>query len=300
MAKTPTEIFKVFDDKELLVAIANNKNLEVTDSFRKNIVKNLAKYVTTVGLQKILSLINYDELKELAEGLPSMEDGKAKPAKATLVKRLFEHMQDVGVSKFLQTRSTGLMDKILEKLDTEAEAGHQVEAFLEEADQVGLEYLFSSFPKEQLRAFTESCDLKCSSDSRDILIQCLTQQTNHKNKTKKRPEPKPSKHKPDIKKGINKVDLNHHYSREELSDWCKDHKLTVSGNKREIIQRILDHLAGIVATKKRKAPGGKKRASPAKKKAKKSSSQKTPTPTKKEEEKIPTPTKKEEEKKKTK
>jgi len=269
MAKTPAEVFKAFDDKELLVAIANTKLLEVTDSFRKNIVKNLAKYVTSVGQEKVLSLIPYDDLKAFAAGVPGNED-KAKPAKAFIIKRVHEHMENVGASKFVDSRDADLMDKILDRLDAEVEGGKRTEAFLAEADLVGLEYLFSSFPTDQLKSFVESCDLKVNSDSREILTQCLINQTSHKSKAKKKKVPKPSKNKPDLKKGIAKIDLQHHFSRDELSEWCKETSLPISGSKKDIIQRILDHFEGKPVTKKRKAAGGKK-GSPAKKKARTSS-----------------------------
>jgi len=189
MAKTPADVFKAFDDKELLVAIANTKILEVTDTFRKNIVKNLAKYVTSIGLQKVLYLIPYDDLKAFAAGVPGIED-KVKPAKAAIIKRLHEHMENVGASKFLDSIDADLMDKILERLETEVEGGKRTEAFLAEADVVGLDYLFSSFPTEQLKAFVESCDLKVNSESREILIQSLINQTSHKAKAKKKESPK--------------------------------------------------------------------------------------------------------------
>jgi len=283
MAKTPADVFKAFDDKELLVAIANTKILEVTDTFRKNIVKNLAKYVTSIGLQKVLYLIPYDDLKAFAAGVPGIED-KVKPAKAAIIKRLHEHMENVGASKFLDSIDADLMDKILERLETEVEGGKRTEAFLAEADVVGLDYLFSSFPTEQLKAFVESCDLKVNSESREILIQSLINQTSHKAKAKKKKVPKPSKNKPDLKKGIAKVDLQYHFSRDELSEWCKDNGLPISGSKKEIMQRILDHFEGKVpVTKKRKAAGGKK-GSPAKKKAR-TSSEKEVTPKKDEKKK---------------
>jgi len=284
MAKTPAEIFKAFDDKELLVAIAITKNLEVTDSFRKNIVKHLAKYVTSIGLKKILSLITYDDLKALAADIPTVES-KTKHGKASLAKRICEHMESVGVSKFLESRDAALMDKILERLEAEVDNGKRTEAFLAEADLVGLEYLFSSFPTDQLKTFVESCDLKVNSDSREILIQSLVDQKNHKAKPRKKKSlPKPSKHKPDVKKGISKVDLNHHYSREELSEWLKENELPVSGTKKEIIQRILDHFAGKkIVSRKRKAaaPAGGKKRSPVAKKARKTSTEDAKKETKK-------------------
>jgi len=68
---------------------------------------------------------------------------------------------------------------------------------------------------------------------------------NHKapKKPKKKVE-KASKHKPEIKKGITKVDLNSHYYSKELHDYCKDHKLSIQGSKKDFVARILAHVEG--------------------------------------------------------
>jgi len=182
-----------------------------------------------------------------------------------LAKRIAEAIEkDPG---YIQERDPTVLDKIVKTLDMDAPHKKEVgKKILEEADSYGLENYFSSFPIERLQEFAEDCGLDVRSQSRDILIDCLTSQEDYKVKKKKTKTEKPSKKKPDIKNGISKVDLVHHYYRDELLEYCKEHGLNTTGNKKEFIQRIIAHVEG----KPQPPVKGKKKS---KKKAKKSKSE---------------------------
>jgi guanyl-specific ribonuclease Sa len=71
--------------------------------------------------------------------------------------------------------------------------------------------------------------------------------------------------KPEIKKGITFDEIFQAYFLPELKDWCKQHGLKVTGNRRDIIKRILMFLDGDVvsttpgSSKKRKRKGTQKK-----------------------------------------
>jgi len=279
MSKTPTDVFKAFQDKQVLIKIAEEKLPEVNDKIRKYVVSNLATHVTYIGLRQVFTDIHFNLLQQVAERVPHY-DGKKKHNKAHIVNKIMEYTENDGAEKLLKSIDAALLDKIIDDLRIEPAAGlNTVELFLQEADTCGMQVLFSSYSVEQMKKFADTCGLTVESASREILIDCLIAQNDYKapkNKKKKK-EPKPSKHKPDIKKGISKIDLHSHYTLEELSEYCKSNGLKVSGLKKDIIQRILDHLDGkpqVEKPKKRKASGTpKKGKSSPKKKAKTTTSE---------------------------
>lgn len=84
-----------------------------------------------------------------------------------------------------------------------------------------------------------------------------------KSRTKKKSKPKEehSENKPDIKKGIKKVDLQHHFNREELEQFLRKKKdddpealkdMKVTGRKNELVDRILKFLEGDIEGVKKK------------------------------------------------
>ena len=75
---------------------------------------------------------------------------------------------------------------------------------------------------------------------------------------KKAKEVKPSKKKPEIRKGINAVDLNSWFYSKDLSSYCEKKGIPDKGTKRELVKRILDHLDGKDVSIKPKAPKKKK------------------------------------------
>jgi len=123
--------------------------------------------------------------------------------------------------------------------------------------------VFSSFTAEQLAKFALSCDLDVDSLSQNVLVDSLMNLQNYK-APKKKSLPKPSKHKPKkIENGITKIDLQTHYTKEELVNFCKEEKITSHGNKKDVINNILAHVEGreLPSAKKGKKKGRKKKSS---------------------------------------
>jgi len=186
MAKTPAEIFKTFADKDVLVRIAEERNIETTDSVKKNIVKHLTAYVISNGLSRTLNtIIPLKYLQILAQPLPA-EIKPLPKKKAILSKRIFEEMENVGHRKYLEKVNSKALDDINEHvLDLNVgSSDDSIDAFLKEIEEIGLEYFFSSYSAEQLKEYADLCGLVVTSDSKDVLINSLLTQANY-NKPKK-------------------------------------------------------------------------------------------------------------------
>jgi len=184
-------------------------------------------------------------LKVLA-GKLEWEDDKIPNNKPVLVKRIHEELEKDGPKVFLEKFKPEALEKLFDTLEIPTPSKSKyVDAILSDADARGVENLFASFPVKKLHEFADACGLSVHSTSVDTLIDCLLKQENHEPAKKKKAKvEKPSKKKPAIKKGITRVDLQSHYYRDELAEYCKDNGLRVQGNKKDFINRILAHVEG--------------------------------------------------------
>jgi len=261
-------VYQYTHNSQVLVKIAEDRNIEVTESVKKNIVKHLSSHVLSTGITKALSCTPNYILKKLEAHVP--DDSKKKSSvKNAIVKRTFEEMEKVGPKKFLDKVDDATMKALLTRLDVDTDGVKDYsDAFIKVAEEFGLDNFFSSFAVEQLKDFADECDLIVDSDSREILIESLVTQTNYKAPKKdKKKIPKPSKIKPPIKLGITNVDLIAHYNKDELVDFLKEKRVTSGGNKKELAKRIIGFLDGKVKpeNKKRKASSSPSKSPPAKK-----------------------------------
>jgi len=249
MAKSASEVFKSIKDKSLLAELCEQKRIIISEEKRPptaQIVKMLASETFSTGLKKILEALLRDQLKVLAEKL-EWEDDKVPNNKPVLVKRIHEEMEKVGPKEFLEKFKPDQLEPLIETLDITPTptAKKYVDSIISEADNRGVQNLFASFTPKKLQEFADACGLTVHSTSMDTLIKCLLNQENHEPaKKKKTKTEKPSKKKPAIKKGITRVDLQSHFYRDELAEYCKDNGLRVQGNKKDFINRILAHVEG--------------------------------------------------------
>jgi hypothetical protein len=244
------KIFGEFDSK-LLRKIATQRCLNVMDENdehlpKADIVKILSEDIRDVGFSRMLHAIRLKELKAMGEIVAKNQNtDRIQAIKRVLEKRIKEYSDDIGRETFLNSVSSGIKKEIIHTLDLEVdEARNYTEAILAEAEAIGQEYFFSTFSTEKLAKFALSCGLDVDSLSQNVLVECLMSLQSYK-APKKKPAPKPSKKKPEkIAKGISKIDLNSHYNKEELVEYCKENKLPVTGNKRDLIAKILAHVEG--------------------------------------------------------
>jgi len=119
---------------------------------------------------------------------------------------------------------------------------------------MGLENFFSSFPTTKIKEFVKYCGLKVDTESLDFLLQALKDQESVKSHYEASPGEIPSKVKPVIDENITVVDLHNHYFREDLSEFCKVNKLTASGSKKELVERIRRFFDGKLEKRDQPAP----------------------------------------------
>ena len=158
--------------------------------------------------------------------------------------------------------------------------GELIGQIAEHVESQGLRLYLESFTEELLQDV--AFDMKLEKDpsaanSKQVLVECIL--NNHElpeKEKKKKIKVKVSKTKPDLKKGVSYQDVFQHYSVEELHDWCKKTGLKTSGNKPELIRRILAFFDGDkenIMAGERKAPKRRKSSGP--KKTKKKAASKT-------------------------
>jgi len=266
----PSEkIFGAFESKRLLGKIAKKRCLSATDDngellSKADIIKILSEDVRDLGFQRMLQALSLKELKLLDELIPRDKDEKVPGVKRVLAKKIKEYCDDVGVGEFFNTVPVTTQELILKTLDIECGNPKQyTKEILAEAEAIGQDNCFSSFTAEQLAKFALSCDLDVDSLSQNVLVDSLMNLQNYK-APKKKSLPKPSKHKPKkIENGITKIDLQTHYTKEELVNFCKEEKITSHGNKKDVINNILAHVEGreLPSAKKGKKKGRKKKSS---------------------------------------
>jgi len=117
-----------------------------------------------------------------------------------------------------------------------------VKGILDNVHTFGLEHRFSLFSSSELLEFAQDLEITVESTSKDILIECIISQQNYEPEEKSIEEVEASKDKPEIKAGVSTVDLQTWYNRTELSEWLRNKQCKVSGNKKDLINRITLYL----------------------------------------------------------
>jgi len=275
MTHSAHDIFTAIKDKELLAIIAGKRGVD-PDEHKKNLGKAIADEVHGHGLKKLLDLVPEKDLEGF--GVETKNEDKTKVKREALCKRIFAAMLEAGPAKYLEKLESSFLNNLFTVLDVEKPSGATnkklAEALLQYADSIGVENTLSSLNVTQLQTIASSLKLSVDSNSVSVSMDCIINGESYK-KEKKKPA-QPSAKKPYIKKGVSKVDLQQHYYRGELAEYCKNNSLTASGSKKELINRIVDHLEGKETkkkegAKKRKAPAGGKQNAKKKQKTEKGS-----------------------------
>jgi len=189
------------------------------------------------------------------------EDGK-RLARSVIRKQIAQKIQEETPQKFIENLDTRVQEQVLNLLvEDKPNKSKYVETIVEQIDSMGLENALSSLSLEELQLLAKAHKLKVQSATsiNSYIEALLTGEDQKKQKSKEKKVGEPSKKKPDIKKGISKVDLRQHYYREELVNYCKENNLPSTGHVTTIINRIVDHLEGKPV--KTKTTGKKRKAS---------------------------------------
>jgi hypothetical protein len=241
----------------------------------KDIAKYIAEDVSAQGLQLLMETLSKETLTKLASHwkveYPGYGDNP-KPSKRLMAKRLVAGMAENGPKDFF-LQSDAYLSSIIGDLEltgvTAKDKDKAAKALIAEADALGVEHCLSAFAFDKLQDFALNSGLKVYGSSREKLLDALIERKNMDKPEKKTraKAPKVSKDKPKIAKGISAVDLNSWYYSKDLSDWLEKKKLPSKGTKKELVKRILDHLAGKDVTIKPKEKKVKKKKAPPKAKS---------------------------------
>jgi len=238
-------------------------------------------------LDKIYVLATKDEEKK-----PEEKKKPLRTAKAAIVKRIADKILEKKLSAWLETLDLALLNAIATAIELENAAKAKKELVpqvLGSVLELGAEDLFALLDTPLLRAACKEGGLDVTDEhTKAQLVTALATGTVEKaeKKEKKAPE-KPSEKKPEIAKGISAVDLHTHYYVTDIHKYCVDHGLKTSGNKKDMIKRILASFEGDKTVEKgykkekkpkRKQPEAGKKEKPATKKAKKEPAAAAPAP----------------------
>jgi len=177
MAKSPKEVFQVFD-LEHLQNMADHINIDYADKTKKQLVTELSAHVSSLGLSLMLKEQKVKVLKDVAK-LCDWDDERPQ-LKGTIAKKIQETMEEQNPKKFLKKVDTTILQKFLEALRvdlTNVTRKDYVELILQNTDEIGMENCFSSFPNTKLKKFLKLCNLKVDSDtSQYTIIRALIEQ----------------------------------------------------------------------------------------------------------------------------
>jgi len=263
-----SEVFSNIKSKDLLLHIAAKRNIDA-EEHAKNLGKAIADDAFNTGVKKFVDLLPVKSLEDFGVETKNA-DGNRLP-RAMVRKRIVQKIQDETPQKFFDGVDSKVLGGVFDELgfDKPSNSKKYSEELMKIIDTVGLENALSTLSISELKGLCKTHKLKVDSEtSPNAHIEALTTGKDQKKeaaKAKKETE-KPSAKKPEIKKGVSRIDLQQHFYREELTTYCKDNKLPHNGTKSQLIRVILDHLEGkTVASKKRPAPSGGKKEKPAKK-----------------------------------
>jgi len=267
-----SEVFSHIKSKDLLLSIAGKRHIDV-EEHNKNLGKAIADDAHNTGIKKFVEILPADLLDSLGVETKS-DDGGHKLHRSVARKRVIQKMQEDTPQKFFDKLDSkvlaSLVDAAFDDDDEKPSSKKHAEGLITKIDEFGLENALSTLSLPELADLAHALKLKVSSNtSSNAFITAIMTGKDQKTEKKKAEVQTPSKTKPKIAKGISKIDLQHHFYREELVTYCKENGLSHSGHKSALINHITNHLEGkkpaAAASKKRKAPSGGKSEKPAKK-----------------------------------
>jgi len=250
MLKSPKEIFKAIDDEEILLDICLHRRIPGSSDDGKalsktQIIDELTEDVIAVGYRKFFLAINLKLLKVIATEC-GVEEKKTKNSIAKKLLDIFSQNPKDSFKKLSTETKMSILEDLGEDIpDNKSEYNDRLQLI---AESYGMEHCLSSFEVNKLCTIAESCGLKLRNNkSIEVVLDAILRLENADKKPKKKKEKseeKLSRFKPEIKLGVSKTDLNGHYKRAELVEYCKKHDLRYIGKKTELVNNISAFLEG--------------------------------------------------------
>eukprot|EP01126_Amoeba_proteus_P052962 TRINITY_DN6434_c0_g1_i8.p1 TRINITY_DN6434_c0_g1~~TRINITY_DN6434_c0_g1_i8.p1 ORF type:complete len:218 (+),score=35.39 TRINITY_DN6434_c0_g1_i8:58-654(+) len=179
---TPETVFGFFETNDLLTilkyrhlfpqssTVSSLKN-ELGGKVHSNLVKQLADYASSAGLNKLLQTLEKGVLQKMAEGMsyPGYSESH-KPSSTLMAKMIAKDMSEVGPRLWL-VENKHFLPAIIDDLELEKPDGEDddentdtvVDTILEMADRVGMEFTLSSFSSPVLTGFARRSGLDIAS-----------------------------------------------------------------------------------------------------------------------------------------
>uniref|UniRef100_A0A6B2L9P3 SAP domain-containing protein n=1 Tax=Arcella intermedia TaxID=1963864 RepID=A0A6B2L9P3_9EUKA len=244
----------------------------VTKKMEKSVLHYFTELIRELGLRRVFQDIHVDILVSIYNICKDDKSDKKRAPKPVMAECVTEYIKKKGITseQFIEDLDAKIRNDIFKDCEIPIDE-NSVDAWHAFVDRTGLITFFASLPDSKLRKFAEKCRLTLKTQSREKMIDAILKQEDYDPKKPKPKVEKPSKHKPKIKDGISRTDLHYHYTRQELVDYCKEEGIPRDGLKREVVNRILQHLQGVDVSKKKKK---RKSSTPSKKKKSASSPRK--------------------------
>jgi len=198
-------------------------------------------------------------------------------------KHFASEILETGIQKFLEAQNTDFLIKMIKiadfkpiSTDSQKELVSQLISLIQ---LLGAETFLSRFEVPLLKSLMRDMKLECDTTSKVAIVEAITQHKDAKSTAPLKPKGIVfSKVKPDIEAGVTYQDLFQHYFVDELSDYCRDNDLKISGNKPDLIKRIIASFEEDKENQsKSKSKGKKIEASKSKKTVEESKSKKETT-----------------------
>jgi len=217
---------------------------------KKALLGSIAENIEHTGARNLLANLKREELKALAEKAEvQFRETDNKESKAVLSKKLGERIDAEGINDFLAEHgSEDVLIAIAESLDLET-AGEKKEDLVAKIGsavrRIGLESYFGSFEVDLLHDVAEDLKIKThkSNNKRKLVDAIVSRKDLEKEPKAKKAKIEVGKKKP-IEKGQTYQGIFQHYYANEVREYCKDKGLKTSGNKDEMIKRILAYFEG--------------------------------------------------------
>jgi len=234
--------------EENLIQIAKHEKMDREK--KKKLVENISVVVADLGVNQLTNLMSLVDLKEISDAFPDskkLHPADKAPSKTMMKKHYAQEILDTGVEKFLDAQDEDFIIKMIKVagFDPIASASKRqlISQLVSLIGLLGAETFLSRFEVPLLKSLMDDMKLSCDTDSKVAIVEAITQ---HKDAKSTAPE-KPkyitfSKKKPEIEFGVTYQDLFQHYFVDELRDYCRDNDLKISGNKPDLIKRIIASL----------------------------------------------------------
>jgi len=242
------EIFNAFPGDSLVQMIKQEKisGVDVTDS-KSKLVEAIAIYVEDLGTTQVVSRLSLVDLETLCEPLNIDHEGN-NVTKTVLQKRLKEKICEMGIQEFLKNHTDEKTILFFLEAHGVAQAGdkfnNQVQLASNLIIESGATAFISRFDVRFLQDLMEDMNLKCSTTSKNKIVDAIIHRTSAKAEVVQKEEIVFSEKKLTIAEGITYQDIFQHYYLEEIQDWCRANGLKVSGTKAVVIKRILAYFDG--------------------------------------------------------